>query len=908
MFSQLHKSLQINVLRKENGLHMVKKLKDLEWLILPDRKDHVFSKFTVFIKQKDPVLLPNVTRTAEIISFMKHMLENDIEVEETYIPLHIRFPNEFTDERYNSFNVNKTWMEAITLPCRPNLTEKELDQIIDAVKSYVPLSWKKRKVSVPVLSEKYKKYYKNYPMENMLQESAGYFKELHKIKVDLVEQYADKNTKILDIGCGPGLFTLELLEKGYQVDGLDIIEKYLDKLKERLVGKNFSYMTKTFHAGAADMAIIEDNSYDIVFSFSTLYHIEDQVSALNEIHRIIKPNGIAVLEFGNSDSLNYIATNMHESTYETPSFYYPLREIRNRIIEAGLDIKQHKCFQIFPYWNGHKFDSTITGILKGEMVKKRRGTMLDERVSSAFTVSKYAFRHIYVLEKLMYPLTCISSSCLPDIHYKKEWIKPERMKQRQEAVEQIKTNDSSAWAKGIGNLLDILEEDPSDLMTVYELIMLHKYDKYRDFAQLLKNDFPDPDDPFFRTSKKASANPDSFTREDAKKAAKISKERPTISIVLPTYNQEHWLPEIIGSSGEQTFQSFELIIVNDGSTDNTKKRLDSIDPMNFVIHNQDFDIRDKLRVIHQENKKLPGALNTGFKHTRGKYLTWVSSDCYCAPYMLEALKNALDKHPEAGMAYGDFMVMDENGHLIYRVSNPMYCRRSLLIRNDGNAAFMYRREVAEEIGEYDENLNGAEDWDYWIRISEKHPFVYVPEILYYYRLHSTSMQQSIPDEVNNSIVKMMTKTFGRISQIRVEELYPAIKECKNKNNALYVAAFDFGSSLLNARVLMPELAIMFLKKATEVNPDIPFGWINLAIAYAKQKRWREAENAISKVAGKIQGENLEEFISELTKQITFQSHSGINKLPVLNFSKIEVELFEREQVKRLICPFTVFQM
>ena len=160
---------------------------------------------------------------------------------------------------------------------------------------------------------------------------------------------------------------------------------------------------------------------------------------------------------------------------------------------------------------------------------------------------------------------------------------------------------------------------------------------------------------------------------------------PKVSIVLPTYNQAEMLSTAVESVVSQAFKDFEFIIVNDGSTDDTKKYLESIVIDNYPI------------VIHQENRKLAGALNSGFAKAKGEYLTWISSDCYCAPNFLKVLVDALDAFPEAGLAYADFFFIDEGGRIMGRISNPDYNYRSLLIKNDGNAAFMYRRKCMEDI-------------------------------------------------------------------------------------------------------------------------------------------------------------------------------------------------------------------
>ena len=195
---------------------------------------------------------------------------------------------------------------------------------------------------------------------------------------------------------------------------------------------------------------------------------------------------------------------------------------------------------------------------------------------------------------------------------------------------------------------------------------------------------------------------------------------PRVSVVLPTYNHAHFLPQAVASVLAQTFADFELIIVNDGSTDGTRDYLATITD-------------SRVRVVHQENQRLPRALNNGFQAARGELLTWTSADNYCAPVFLEALVAALDAHPDASLAIGAFAFVDAANRIrgVHRVADLSL--PAFLSINPGVAAFLYRRHCLETVGPYEPELNGAEDWDMWLRIVERHPAVAVPELLYYYR-------------------------------------------------------------------------------------------------------------------------------------------------------------------------------
>lgn len=363
-----------------------------------------------------------------------------------------------------------------------------------------------------------------------------------------------------------------------------------------------------------------------------------------------------------------------------------------------------------------------------------------------------------------------------------------------------------------------------------------------------------------------------------------------VSIVLPTYNQVAYLQSSIESVLKQTYFHFELIIVNDGSTDGTREYLDGLN-------------EPRIKVIHQDNSRLPGALNTGFREARGEYLTWVSSDNFCPPYFLEALVGALDTEPRAGLAYGDFFLVDDSGNLLKRVAVPDYGYRSLLIRNDGNAAFLYRRECMEKIGLYDTELEGAEDWDYWIRIAEHFDFIHVPDTLYYYRLHNDSMQNTMKRNVDEAAHKTLKKAIARKGgQFDLTELYPAIAACKDREEALFVAAYDFGTNLLRARVASWDMAAVFLKMAIEYKPNFLPTYVNLAIAYACSDQWNNALQTMEKV-GKVK-EDLAKLVDNLRYACRIKSRPALEKFFTIGINKQSAELFQREKELRRVYPFT----
>jgi glycosyltransferase involved in cell wall biosynthesis len=210
---------------------------------------------------------------------------------------------------------------------------------------------------------------------------------------------------------------------------------------------------------------------------------------------------------------------------------------------------------------------------------------------------------------------------------------------------------------------------------------------------------------------------------------------PRVSVILPTYNQAEYLPLALDSIFQQTWRDFELIVVNDGSTDATPKILER-------YHSQ-YAGRCPFHVVHQANQKLPRALNEGFRRARGEYLTWTSSDNVLHPGMLEALVEALNHNPDVGLVYADWEEIDEAGRVLRTIETCDYNRLLLLRLNFVNACFLYRRACQENVGFYDPEYIYAEDWEYWIRISRRFKMRRVPRVLYQYRTHAKSLTETV---------------------------------------------------------------------------------------------------------------------------------------------------------------------
>lgn len=202
---------------------------------------------------------------------------------------------------------------------------------------------------------------------------------------------------------------------------------------------------------------------------------------------------------------------------------------------------------------------------------------------------------------------------------------------------------------------------------------------------------------------------------------------PAVSIVLPTHNGARFIRESLDSCLAQTHTDWELIVVDDASTDDTPAILAAYAAS-----------EPRMRVLRNEqNRQLPTSLNLGFAAARGRYFTWTSDDNCYHPTALERLAAVLDQDGAIEVVYAPATVIDERGQPIGRMSDEPPSQ--LALRNCVGACFLYRRQVQEALGGYDAARVLIEDYDFWLRASMQFRFFHFDQELYSYRLHEGSL-------------------------------------------------------------------------------------------------------------------------------------------------------------------------
>ena len=231
----------------------------------------------------------------------------------------------------------------------------------------------------------------------------------------------------------------------------------------------------------------------------------------------------------------------------------------------------------------------------------------------------------------------------------------------------------------------------------------------------------------------------------------IKNARPRISVVIPCYNHGRFVDEAVDSVLNQTFQDFEIIIVNDGSTDPVT---------NELLRNYH---RPHITVYTIENSGTPGARNYGIERSRGEYIFPLDADDKIAPECLEKCLSVLDRNPKFGFvyAYVKFFGGEEEGEWFTEQFNGP----RLLLGNMVCGSSLIRRKAFDDVGGYNiEMREGREDWDFWIGMVEKGWQGYrIPEHLFLYRKRAGTM--SSKSNMPHNRVRLLGRIVKNHSEI-----------------------------------------------------------------------------------------------------------------------------------------------
>jgi glycosyltransferase involved in cell wall biosynthesis len=272
------------------------------------------------------------------------------------------------------------------------------------------------------------------------------------------------------------------------------------------------------------------------------------------------------------------------------------------------------------------------------------------------------------------------------------------------------------------------------------------------------------------------------------------KKQPLISVIIPCYNQAKYLGEAIESVLRQSYNNFEIIVVDDGSTDDTQEVARSYEKVECVV---------------QANRGLAEARNAGMRASKGEYLVFLDADDRLMARAIEAGASALDARPDCAFAYGHVRLIGADGLLLSVpeqavIENDHYVE---LLRHNfiwTLGSVMYRRDKFMEAGGFNPSINASADYDMNIRLASKFEVHCHGEVILEYRKHDQNMTRSFKTMLKSAV----TARRNHRKSVRGNKRYEsALKE------GIISVQKDYGEKL--AKAIGDQLRKRELKQALE---------------------------------------------------------------------------------------------
>jgi glycosyltransferase involved in cell wall biosynthesis len=296
------------------------------------------------------------------------------------------------------------------------------------------------------------------------------------------------------------------------------------------------------------------------------------------------------------------------------------------------------------------------------------------------------------------------------------------------------------------------------------------------------------------------------------------QKMPKISVIIPAYNAMTYLPETMATVLKQTYTDFEVVVVNDGSTDNIEEWINQVGDR-------------RVNLISQTNKGLAAARNEGIAYSQAEYLAFLDADDLWESTKLAKQVQVLDSYPEVGLVYTWVTYIDEQRNSTGRVGviNSQYEGKVWQKLTKGNlvecgSVAMVRRDCFKQCGVFDGDLGSfVEDWDMWLRIAKIYPFKVVKEPLVYYRQVASSASRNW-EEMAKSYQVVLEKAFSTA----------AWEDLSLRNRSYGTANLVLGWKALQSQAQNYQQASYFRSQALRHDPWLFFSkeYFRLSIAIA----------------------------------------------------------------------------
>lgn|SRR5690554_122731 len=233
----------------------------------------------------------------------------------------------------------------------------------------------------------------------------------------------------------------------------------------------------------------------------------------------------------------------------------------------------------------------------------------------------------------------------------------------------------------------------------------------------------------------------------------LQSQNPLVSVVIPTFNRADFIREAVESVLAQTYPNFEILVVDDGSTDDTREVLKA------------YSQEPRLRYFYQENQGQSVARNYALSEARGDFVCFLDSDNRWLPHKLEVSLQAFQENPDVSVIYGDIITINEKGEEISRHNMRRYSGRITPYLFQDNCVSMNtsmtRRQCFSEMGGLEAGRRAADDYELWLRFSARYKFLYISDFLAEYRVmeNQISSNKDRRFQSNREIMENFVRRF-----------------------------------------------------------------------------------------------------------------------------------------------------
>lgn len=237
------------------------------------------------------------------------------------------------------------------------------------------------------------------------------------------------------------------------------------------------------------------------------------------------------------------------------------------------------------------------------------------------------------------------------------------------------------------------------------------------------------------------------------------EQNPFVSVIIPVYNGSNFLNEAVDSVLSQSYDNYEIIIVDDGSLDTTWD----------IIQGYVAQYPNKIRGYHKENGGVSTALNFGIRKMYGEWFAWLSHDDLWLPNRLEKQMEYIKLHPNGSIYYSNHYYLNVENNSKWSTNFHQYPRgKSLRVLVEGycfinGITVLIRKKLLDEVGFFDEQYRCVQDLDMWVRLALKSECLFQPDILAILRVHSNQTGATLLPRCRRELYSMQAKYFSKLS-------------------------------------------------------------------------------------------------------------------------------------------------